>query len=169
MNSQRKFWNEQQQALRQVLLHTDHFSNAIELFLAQHAMVHSGRISPAALWSFEDEIWQGLPETVARQIPQGDEHSIAWVFWHIARIEDVTMNLLVGGCPQVLDQPGWLERMQVAIRHTGNSMDAAGISDLSASVDLKALRAYRRAVGRRTREIVHHLHPEELKQKVDPV
>ncbi len=168
MNPQRQFWNEQQQVLRRVLLHSDHFSTAIVLFLAQHAMVHSGRISASALWSFEDEVWQGLPETSARQIPQNGEHSIAWAIWHIARIEDATMNLLVGGELQVLEQDGWLPHLGIAIRHTGNAMDVEEIADLSNRIDLKALRAYRLAVGRRTRQIVGRLRPADLKQKVDP-
>ena len=47
-------------------------------------------------------------------------------------------------------------------------MDEAGIADFSAEVDIEALRAYRVAVGRRTREIVKQLGPEDLKRKVDP-
>jgi hypothetical protein len=47
-------------------------------------------------------------------------------------------------------------------------MDAQGMADLSAVIDVEALRAYRVAVGRRTREIVTPLRAEELRQKVDP-
>jgi hypothetical protein len=53
--------------------------------------------------------------------------------------------MLVVGSPQILDQDDWLERMRIAVRHTGNAMDEAGLSDLSARIDLEALRAYRRA------------------------
>ena len=40
---------------------------------------------------------------------------------------------------------------------------------LSATIDIEALRAYRMAVGRRTREMVQQLEAEALKQKVDPM
>lgn len=78
------------------------------------------------------------------------------------------MNLLVAGSPQVLNRDGWLERIKAPICHTGNEMGEAGVADFSAVVDIGALRAYRVAVGRRTREIVRQLGPEDLKQKVDP-
>jgi hypothetical protein len=45
-------------------------------------------------------------------------------------------------------------------------MDEAGITNVSATIDIEALRAYRLAVGHRTREIVKSLQPEDLKKKV---
>jgi len=47
-------------------------------------------------------------------------------------------------------------------------MDKEGVANLSNAIDIEALRAYRLAVGRRTRDIVKQLEPEELKQKVEP-
>jgi hypothetical protein len=46
-------------------------------------------------------------------------------------------------------------------------MDDKSVANLSAQADIDALRAYRQSVGRRTREIVKKLKPEELKQKPD--
>jgi hypothetical protein len=60
-------------------------------------MVHSAALAPSGLWFFEDEAWRSLSQTAARCIPPEDQHSIAWLFWHIARTEDVTMNVLVAG------------------------------------------------------------------------
>lgn len=168
MDVQRKLWNQQQQALRKALSHMDEPDRAIDLFMSQHAMVHSGLMAQAGVWSFEDEIWQGLSEEASRCIPRNCDHSIAWIIWHIARIEDVTMNLLVAGGPQILLRDNWLGRLKITARDTGNAMAEAGVADLSATIDLEALRAYRLAVGRRTREIVQQLQPATLKQKVDP-
>jgi tRNA A37 N6-isopentenylltransferase MiaA len=69
---------------------------------------------------------------------------------------------------QLLNQDDWFERMKTTARDTGNAMDAAEVANLSATIDIEALRAYRVAVGRRTREIVKQLQPEDLKQQVDP-
>jgi hypothetical protein len=168
MNPNRLFWNQQQQALQRALKNPKDFSNAIELFLNQHAIVHSAKMSHSKLWSFEDEIWQDLAEEDARCIPPKSNHSIAWVLWHIARIEDVTMNLLVAGTPQLVCGNHWLERLNIPVHHAGNAMDDKSIAKLSATIDVKALRAYRIAVGRRTRKIVQQLEPDDLKQRVDP-
>jgi len=78
------------------------------------------------------------------------------------------MNLLVAGSPQILHRDNWLEQMKITVRDTGNALDEKGVADLSNAIDIEALRAYRLAVGRRTREIVRQLQPEELKQKVEP-
>jgi hypothetical protein len=143
------------------------------LFMGQHAMVHSAGIfssttPPVDFWSFEDELWQGLSEEAARFIPQNEEHSIAWMIWHIARIEDITMNLLVAGRPQVFSEGLWQERMRVKICDTGSAMNADEIASFSTALDMQALRAYRTAVGCRTREIVSQVEAKILKQKVDP-
>ena len=125
-------------------------------------------MSQAGWWSFEDEILQGVSKDQMRLIPRNGEHSIAWIVWHMTRCEDVTMNLLAAGSPQVLFQEGWLKRLEINSQDTGNAMDAAELADFSAAIELEALLAYRLAVGRRTREIVKQLPEEQLNRKVDP-
>jgi hypothetical protein len=168
MESDRKIWNQQQGVLRQALEATPVEPGALALCLEQHARLHAARMSRAGLWSFEDEIWQGLDETGARRVPPGGEHSIAWVIWHLARIEDVTMNQLVAGQAPVLDREGWLARLCIEINDTGNALDRAGVAALSREVDLETLQAYRLAVGKQTRAIVQQLSPQDLHRKVDP-
>jgi hypothetical protein len=168
VETQRKFLLKQQTQLRQIMERFDQHDEAIKLFLNQHAMLHSAKVAQTELWSFEDAVLNDMTEAQFRRIPRNCEHSVAWLIWHIARCEDITMNLLVAGSSQVLNQGGWLERIKTPICHTGNAMDAAGVANFSTAVDIEALRAYRVAVGRRTREIVEPLQPEDLKQKVDP-
>jgi hypothetical protein len=164
----RKTWNANQKVLQGLLSRGEDFSRAIDLFLSQHALLHASEMAHTDIPTFEDEIWQGLTESAARLIPKGVEHSIAWNLWHLARIEDVTMNLLVAGSPQIFDSQGWQSRLNVADRDTGNAMDELRIAEISARVDLTALRPYRTEVGRRTRQIVQNLHPGDLKKKTDP-
>jgi len=78
------------------------------------------------------------------------------------------MNLLVAGTPEILYREDWLTRMNASVQHSGNEMSAEDIAAFSQQVDLPALRAYRVAVGRRTREIVTTLTPADLPKKVDP-
>ena len=47
-------------------------------------------------------------------------------------------------------------------------MSEAGVADLSATVNVTALKAYRNAVGRRTRQIAQKLKAEDFKKKVEP-
>jgi hypothetical protein len=119
-------------------------------------------------WSFEDELLNDMTDEQIRRIPQNCDHSVAWNIWHIARIEDVAMNLLVAGSPQILHRDNWLERMKISVPHTGNAMDREEMVALSASISIVGLRDYRLAVGRRTREIVKELSVNDLQQKVQP-
>jgi hypothetical protein len=170
--SDRRFWNNQQKEFRNLLLSFERHDEVIQRFLSQHAMLHSRlvvktkEIDPEMRF-FEDELLDDMAEDQIRWLPENQEHSIAWNIWHIGRIEDVTMNILVSGGSQVLAQDDWLGRMNITYRHTGNLMDEAEVSELSKAIDIEALRAYRLAVGSQTREIVRGLRPEELKQKVD--
>ncbi len=164
----RKLWNKQQQELRRLLLRSDQHDTTIALFLGQHAALHSAQVGQSASWSFEDALFEGITEEQIRRIPRNCEHSVAWAVWHTARIEDVAMNLLVAGGPQIALRDNWLERMGITVQDTGNAMDEARMAWLSATIDIQALRAYRVAVGRATREIVQQLPAEALKQKVDP-
>jgi hypothetical protein len=168
MDPHRQLWNQQQQALRRALSPSTEHAKAIELFLDQHAMVHASAMSQSGLYSFDDELWNGVSDDAARCIPPKGEHSIAWMLWHTARIEDMTLNVLVAGRRQVFDDGDWGKRLNVPIRNTGNDMDAQAIAHLSAEIDVTALKDYRMAVGRRTREIVMLLTPEEIRQKMAP-
>lgn len=164
----RKDFMRRQTYLRKILLKPDHFNEAIQQLLAQHAMLHAMEMANSEPWSYEDEIFKDLTERQFRYIPNNQEHSIAWNIWHIARIEDVTMNMLIADNPQILTQNDWLDRMKISSRDTGNLMSEAGIKSLSQSIDLGGLREYRLTVGRGTRKIIKRLQPVDLKRKVDP-
>jgi hypothetical protein len=168
MESLRKSIYKRQTELRRVMTSFEQHDLAIQLFLSQHAMLHSAKMAQTGAWSFEDAILNDMSEEQIRRIPRNCEHSVAWTLWHIARIEDVTMNLLVAGSLQVLDQEDWLGKMNISLRDTGNEMDAQGMAALGAEIDVEAMRAYRVAVGRRTQEIVTPLQAQDLRQKVDP-
>lgn len=76
---------------------------------------------------------------------------------------DIIMNLLVAGEPQVISGGHWLEKMNVTVRDTGNAMTDEEILDLSSRINMEALRNYRIAVDRKSREIIQGLRPVDLK------
>lgn len=163
----RKYCLIRQTELRHLMTSANQHDKAVQLFMSQHAMLHSRKMAQSEAWSFEDEVFNDMLEADIRLIPPGSEHSIAWLIWHIARCEDVTMNLLVAGSPQILHRDSWLTQLRITVCDTGNAMDEAQMANFSNTIDIELLRAYRLAVGRRTREIVRQLEPAKLKQKVD--
>jgi hypothetical protein len=168
MDPNRQIWNTQQKTLRTLLTHPEDHARAIALFLTQHAMLHAPEMAKAGVYSFEDSLWEEIPESAMRSIPKDEDHSMVWAIWHLARIEDMTMNVLVAGATQLLWEANWFKRMNVSFRDTGNAMNREEVIALSASIDIRALRDYRLAVGRRTREVVQRLPATAPGQKVQP-
>jgi hypothetical protein len=78
------------------------------------------------------------------------------------------MNLLIANTEQIFEEGNWLAKTDSSISHTANAMSVDEIAELSARLNIAALREYRIAVGQRTREIVKTLEPSTLKKKVDP-
>lgn len=163
----RKQCLKQQTELRRLMSDGAKHDRAIRLFLTQHALLHSAKMARTEAWSFEDAVLDGLTDDQLRRLPRGG-HSIAWLIWHIARCEDITLNLLIANRSQVLHTQNWLKRLNITARDTGNAMDAAETAAFNRSIDIAALRAYRLAVGRRTRAIAQRLTPSQLRQPVDP-
>jgi len=167
MELNHKKWNEGHQKLNQAFA-AGNREKAIDLFLKQHAMVHSSKIARSGLWSFEDEALEDLTDGQIRMIPMNGEHSIAWILLHIARIEDITMNMLVADAKQLFIQDGWAKKLKINVVHSANKMDDESVAKLSKKIDVTALKAYRIAVGRQTRKIVKKLQAEDFKKKVGP-
>jgi hypothetical protein len=168
IETNRKRLGKQQTQLRRLMTAPDQFEPAMGLFFEQHASLHSVKVSDLAVWSYEDALLDDLGEAHFRRIPRNCEHSIAWCIWHLARIEDAAMNILIADSPQVFHAGKWQERLNVPFVDCGHEMDNAAMSQLSKQINLEALRAYRLAVGQRTREIVASLTADKLKQQVDP-
>jgi hypothetical protein len=71
----------------------------------------------------------------------------------MARVEDVAVNLIVAAGAQVLDD-GWPARLGIRRAGVGSGMTDDEVAELTARADVAAVRAYRDAVGQRTREVV---------------
>lgn len=133
--------------------------NPSQLFLERHEVLYD-------FWL--GSLWKTVPEELMRQRPHARVNSIAWILWHLTRVEDAGLNRFVVDRPQVLDEGSWMQKMDLPWRHNGGEMDFAGVDDLSRRINLKALRGYSTAVRLRTREIVTHIDPLDLDAVLKP-
>ncbi len=132
--------------------------DARTLFLADHARIHAAAVSAAddpaivalAGFSYEDATLYKLADADLLACPDGG-NSIAWLLWHMSRLEDVVVNTLLRGSPEVLDQDGWVATLGVEARDIGTSNSDDEVAGFSQRVDVAALGTYRAAVGRETR------------------
>jgi hypothetical protein len=133
--------------------------DARDLFMDQHSVVHSAAVAGNKA-SLAERAFAGLSDEQMRVRPREDLNSLAWIMWHIARAEDIILNPVLAGRDQVLDD-AWLKRLGIARRDFGIGMTSPEVSELTTQIDLAALREYRDAVGRRTREIVEAFRPDD--------
>lgn len=167
MKMELKLWNEKIKKLRGIILKEDELNESKELCLELHSMVHSSEMSGTNLKTFEDELWEGLDEKTFKTAVKEEGRTIAYNLWHISRIEDITMNILVRGADQVFNTENWKERINSNIVDTGNALSENEIMKFSKNINMQELRNYRIAVGRRTRDIIETLKPSDMKIKFE--
>lgn len=131
--------------------------DAIDFLLLRYGDLHTRLV---------DDLLAGLTDEQIRRRPHPGVNTIAWLLWHSARIEDVGVNRFLADRPQVLDDEGFLGRLGVDRRDVGTGMDDPEVDDLSARIDLPALRGYWDAVTRRTLDVVATLRGSDLGQPV---
>jgi hypothetical protein len=168
MESQLKHWNDQHQLLRRLLLQDKAYPQAVPVFLDHHAAVHAAKLQAGAHWSWHAEVLSGLTPDQLRYTPKNGPHSAAWRIWHMARIEDVTMNVLLADGTQVFASGKWRDKLEIDSVGVGNEMSNADIVRLSEIINLKALFAYRLAVGKRTRALAQRLNLDILSRPPAP-
>jgi len=131
--------------------------DARDLLLEEHSAVHSAAVGGNKA-SLAERTFGGLSDDQMRMRPREDLNSLAWLMWHIARAEDIMVNTVLSGRPQVCDDQ-WLGRLGITRRDFGIGMTSPEVTELTRQIDVGALREYRDAVGRRTREIVGSFKP----------
>src|SRR5881628_2787872 len=107
-----------------------------DLFLDQHAAMHSVAVGGNKM-SAAERAFTGLTDEQMRVRPREDLNSLAWLMWHIARAEDILVNVVLAGRPQVCDA-AWTKRLGVTRRDFGIGMTSPEVTELTRQVDLGA-------------------------------
>ena len=133
--------------------------DARDLFLDQHAAMHSVAVGGNKM-SAAERTFGDVTDEQMRVRPREDLNSLAWLMWHIARAEDIMVNAVLATHPQVFDD-AWKKRLGITRPDFGIGMTSAEVTELTGQIDPGALRAYRDAVGLRTRELVGAFKPQD--------
>jgi hypothetical protein len=137
-----------------------------ELILMQHARLHTAEVGNPD-WSIQDYLLSGVSEAQMRLRPLPGSNSLAWLFWHMTRAEDIGASLILAQNPQIIDADGWGNRLGVSLRDIATGMTDEEVGDLTGRINIDALLAYRAAVGHKTQAILRQLRPEVLDELID--
>lgn len=155
-------WNIQQKELKELIGKKETFDKAKDLYLSMHRNLHFSDNDNTLM----DQLWKMLDIKDFSIMPTVKDVTIAWNIWHITRIEDLTVNILLNNSEQIYNKE-WKRKMNVSVNDTGNAMTDDEIMDLSKSIDIEALKEYRKAVGTQTQSIFSKLKFEDMKRKVE--
>jgi hypothetical protein len=73
--------------------------------------------------------------------PADGRNSLAWLLWHMARCQDLPVNVVLRGGPQVLDE-GWIQRLGVEATTIGTGFGDEELAGFDGAIDVPALLAY---------------------------
>jgi uncharacterized damage-inducible protein DinB len=107
----------------------------------------------------------GLTPEQLNFVPKGESHSIAWVLWHTARVEDLIVQQVIQGTPVIWERGEWAGRLGLPAQGFGTGQtteEAKGIR----IAELEAFRDYLDAVGGATQDYVTSLSDSDLEREV---
>ena len=135
--------SESHKELNRIIRKPELIEQTKELFLEIHGKLHLSVVSGNER-NEVDELVGDLREDEYAIMPTAKDETIAWVLWHISRIEE----------------------MNSPIRDTGNALSDNQIIQLSKSLRIQELLEYRNEVGRKSREIIRTLSPDDIRRKI---
>lgn len=160
-------WSEHHKKLNQIIRKTECFTESVDMILNLHKDLHASIVSELNGRNLIDGLLDDLNRDEYAIMPTSKDETIAWAIWHIARIEDLTMNILVNNSNQIFDD-SWKTRMNISTSDTGNAMTDDEITNFSKRICISELLKYRNVVGIRSQEIVRNLCPIDMKRKILP-
>jgi uncharacterized damage-inducible protein DinB len=98
-------------------------------------------------------------------VPDGESHSIAWVLWHAARVEDLIMHQVIQGRPVIWDTGGWAARLGLPVQGFGTGQTTEQATAIR-TADLAAFGGYADAVATATQDAIAALSDADLEREV---
>jgi hypothetical protein len=113
-----------------------------------------------------DVTLDGLDDETLIRRPAGNGNSIAWLVWHLSRVEDAQVAS-AAGLPQVWTSQGFAGRFGLPLpeHDTGYGHSSDNVDAVRAPAELLA--DYYEAVHRQTVEVLHGLGDDDLDRVVD--
>lgn len=140
--------------------------DARDLFLMQHGAVHSKAVAGNA-GSAAERTFGGVTDEQMKLRPRDDLNSLAWIMWHIARIEDLMLNPVLTGRDQVFNDT-WMKKLGISRKDFGIGMKSAEVTELTNQMNVGVLREYRDEVGKRTQEIIRGFKDADWAGNIEP-
>lgn len=108
---------------------------------------------------------EGLGEGELHFIPIGQTHSVAWVMWHAARIEDLFINRIFQGQPEEWAAGNWAQKTGLPDKGFGTGQSTEEAAEIEIQ-DLEAFNTYRETVIKQAEAFFDTLTDDQLEREV---
>ncbi len=114
-----------------------------------------------------DMALDGLTQEEAAWSPGPESNSIAFIFWHIARVEDFFVNRVIQRLGEVYSADGWVDKLGTPAKGTGFQYTLEQLRDWPVP-KIEVLREYAGSVRGKTLSFIRDLAPEKLSEVPRP-
>ena len=114
---------------------------------------------------FMNNALDGLTQKEVAWSPTSECNSIAFILWHMTRVEDAVVNGAIQKKGEVYETEGWQEKLGTPSKETGGRYTLEQIRAWKAP-ELEVLRGYAGAVRAKTSIFLQSVTPRKLSQEV---
>lgn len=107
----------------------------------------------------------GLTPEQAHFVPEGESHSIAWVMWHGARVEDLIVQQIIRGQPSEWEAGGWAAKTGLPEKSFGTGQSTEEARQIRIN-DIGVFAEYAARVAAHTQGLLSELSDDDLNRPI---
>jgi uncharacterized damage-inducible protein DinB len=105
----------------------------------------------------------GLTQEEVAWVPKAESNSIAFILWHVIRVEDIWVNRVIQRQDEVYETGNWQERLGTPPKESGYRYTREQLQTWPVP-ELELLRRYASSVREKTLNLLRSLTPEKLSE-----
>ena len=107
-------------------------------------------------------------DNLFKELKDCKNENIIWNLWHIMRIEDLIVNILICEKESILNEK-LKNELNISITDTGNSLTKEEIKKFAKNINIKKLKYYSDKISKNTINLIKRLKAEDIKRKINKI
>ena len=107
-------------------------------------------------------------DNLFKELNDYKNENIIWNLWHIMRIEDLIVNILICEKESILNEK-LKNELNISITDTGNSLTKEEIKKFAKNINIKKLKYYSNKISKNTINLIKRLKAEDIKRKINKI
>ena len=107
-------------------------------------------------------------DNLFKELNDYKNENIIWNLWHIMRIEDLIVNILICEKESILNEK-LKNELNISITDTGNSLTKEEIKKFAKNINIIKLKYYSDKISKNTINLIKRLKAEDIKRKINKI